>query len=1077
MALDPKTEALREAILLAGEGERAYQAGDVETARNKWYAAIEASRRAGDSLREAELYNKLGYSRIWTGDFLGSSEEFDTGLNDLLNGGVAVDAAYRKAMGDDFPVDEELLRRADAAFARGREMRDRKACDKALPYLRESVDLYRASGLESGEIVARVFVAVCDIDPNDPAGMLKALPALGRTLILAVRLPVGDRATEIYLKAKSLHDQGRVQDARRLYEEVLQLHVDSEDTEREANVRLNLGALHAESMEYREARSYLSQALRLYTELESPHRGFNLAATHHNLAGIASQTGMFRESLRAGYSALNLWRQIGRVDQEFQTRMALGFVFAEMGALDRAQAMLEEARELFRRLPPDPMSKLTLTTQLGMVQYRRGRIASATRHMEGITDLEEMGDRLPTYLHYLGAISNLAAARAQAGRYDEALRVLERAQHAAAAVGTIPPILRTLIDFNRASLLAKAGRWKEARELYLDLLKEPPPAMAGRFSSYAHLNLTLLGILIEPDSDIEQRLQHLSEADHNVEDTTYLIRLDIAWALLRVKQSRFEEARELVQGALLRSRDADESVPPVAFHIVLSRIDALQGNFESMNRHLRRALEGYEDMLENLPSPTLLQTFLNMIPPSFLYSLASLPALRRGDLATAFSLSERGRSLVLNARWQQASFPAPEPPESTSLFREALDTRSRIAELQERREAPGADSQSLARDLDAARRRYARTLMRLEIERPRLADMVRSKPMSLSELQRLLPHDTAVISYTIMDHPLLDRVPDVNAPPAFVWVVDSQEIHWTILPLAGSELRRKVRYFRDLVQADDPAADSLARELHASLVAPLLQFVHHDRLWIVPDGPLHDLPFGALIDAETGRHLIDPFTVSRLPSATALRRASPTLSTVSRSDTIVFGDPQDSLPQARREARRVADTTGGEVWLGDKATESRLRNRLGNASRLHLATHGVLNAPHPLFSHLRLAKDSENDGYLEAHEILELDLRGLDLVALSGCETGVGPIHGSGDVSSLGRAFLAAGAHQVLDTLWPVQDDVSAHLFDAFYRHLESTGDAAASLRHAQKVVKSEHPESRAWAGFVLRGTNRLAAN
>jgi len=65
-----------------------------------------------------------------------------------------------------------------------------------------------------------------------------------------------------------------------------------------------------------------------------------------------------------------------------------------------------------------------------------------------------------------------------------------------------------------------------------------------------------------------------------------------------------------------------------------------------------------------------------------------------------------------------------------------------------------------------------------------------------------------------------------------------------------------------------------------------------------------------------------------------------------------------------------------------------------NYSVIHLAPHGVIDNRQPLYSHLVLTKtdaDPENDGRLEARQIMDMDLHA-DLAVLSACETANGKI-------------------------------------------------------------------------------------
>ncbi|HIR38275.1 MAG TPA: tetratricopeptide repeat protein [Candidatus Limisoma gallistercoris] len=93
------------------------------------------------------------------------------------------------------------------------------------------------------------------------------------------------------------------------------------------------------------------------------------------------------------------------------------------------------------------------------------------------------------------------------------------------------------------------------------------------------------------------------------------------------------------------------------------------------------------------------------------------------------------------------------------------------------------------------------------------------------------------------------------------------------------------------------------------------------------------------------------------------------------------------------------------------------------------------------------------DGVLTAKEIAGMDLRRLDLVALSACQTGLGEITGDG-VFGLQRGFKKAGANTLLMSLWKVDDTATQLLMTQFYKNMLSGMGKYEALTAAQKYLR-----------------------
>ncbi|MBO4372185.1 MAG: CHAT domain-containing protein [Bacteroidales bacterium] len=110
---------------------------------------------------------------------------------------------------------------------------------------------------------------------------------------------------------------------------------------------------------------------------------------------------------------------------------------------------------------------------------------------------------------------------------------------------------------------------------------------------------------------------------------------------------------------------------------------------------------------------------------------------------------------------------------------------------------------------------------------------------------------------------------------------------------------------------------------------------------------------------------------------------------------------------------------------------------------------------------------NSDDGILTAKEISRLDFKGLDLVVLSACQSGLGEITGEG-VFGLQRGFKKAGAQTIIMSLWNVFDKATQLLMTEFFKNLSSGMSKRAAFVAAQSVVKQKYMHPVMWAGFVM---------
>ena len=195
-------------------------------------------------------------------------------------------------------------------------------------------------------------------------------------------------------------------------------------------------------------------------------------------------------------------------------------------------------------------------------------------------------------------------------------------------------------------------------------------------------------------------------------------------------------------------------------------------------------------------------------------------------------------------------------------------------------------------------------------------------------------------------------------------------------------------------------------------------------------------------------------------------------------------DFQD-LPGTEDEVAQGASILEHSGWnttkaLGAGASESVVKH-VDSPGLLHLATHGFFiqegNGIDPMlrsglvFSGVKNQQASNNeDGVLTAYEACGLDLDNTRLVVLSACETGTGELMNGEGVYGLQRAFMIAGADNLIMSLWKVDDTATQKLMGHFYTALARSDNVRSAFTEAQRKLRDEYPEPVYWGAFVLLG-------
>ena len=299
------------------------------------------------------------------------------------------------------------------------------------------------------------------------------------------------------------------------------------------------------------------------------------------------------------------------------------------------------------------------------------------------------------------------------------------------------------------------------------------------------------------------------------------------------------------------------------------------------------------------------------------------------------------------------------------------------------------------------------------------------------------------------------------------------------LPIGENELKKKIKQYRESILSFSPTFKAEGKQLYELLFREFeKEIAESKRLIIVPDGALWELPFQALIDATSGKYLVEEHEIFYTPSLNFLPHQPPVQPKKNEQKFVAFANParrdSPSLPEAEREANGIGKLySSSSVFVKNEATKANLIREAEQAGVLHIAVHGVVNSENPLDSALLFSENAAEDGRLMVSDILKLDLPG-SLLVLSSCDTSSGRVINGEGLLSLTWAFLASGGKDVVAAQWAVEEKATADLMLNFYRTLKTApNETSNALRTAQlEALKSSPPFNHPfyWAGFVSVG-------
>lgn len=830
---------------------------------------------------------------------------------------------------------------------------------------------------------------------------------------------------------------------------------------------------------------------------QQPQDSIFIGEVYLQMAKQAYYQKWYEEGLISGEEGVKFLQAFNDADMYASLLLIIGRIYNQQADYLQAITHFRRAIDILETIPESTKDPAYLTlpyVEVAQVYNAQGKPGLGLEFYEKAQAI--MAYPTVTYADQISILGNMV------GLYrkefpEKALRcaslALEKHEFAISSGELVPPNTLIILNIRKGRILYEMGNWEEADNILTQALEEASKR-EEHFPALFAANVLVTKSLTQnsPETALQwwQVGYRILQEDFSLDSSEWTKPLD---------PTVFTASTNIVSFLLYRSRaliSLEESGKyPQLPLLALAEETALLGQdlLLEIRRNNQERSQGFNDTYQSLQGVRLDILSKQDAPETF---------------DKMFQLMDRSKVIGLQEDWLYEQRKRNE--ELPVGFKNRLEQLEReVVEL----EAMIFDNELAGKkDTIAFQRAYRGKTVLVEKRRALglLEDSVTSQfpafalgdhnyPfISIEEVRSLLlPKEKAVVSFFYTPEYLFGCLLTSDTILINKWAVTDS---FSFLLQEVITANRSPRFSQEMIWASNRLYTFLFADFEEVLASGI------SGLMIIPDGPLVDLPFEALVidpnQQKRPEYLLDRFAVTYWLSARSrwlleekagehtllsdgnLASFAPQypaggeeLAMMMENDSVVsrlVRNGEFELPGAMKEATVIADMWNGQVYKGAGVTEEEFLKEAANFSILHLAMHALVEEEREDFSRLLFAPSStDGRGFLSAMEISDMELPA-DLVVLSACNTGRGEWRAGEGVFHLGRAFRMAGVRSLVLSLWQVPDQATSQLMPRFYEGLKEGTLKSDALRKA-KLAYLDHSDPMMsspyfWAGFVLIG-------
>jgi CHAT domain-containing protein len=806
------------------------------------------------------------------------------------------------------------------------------------------------------------------------------------------------------------------------------------------------------------------------------------------------------------------------VKQQLRVQQAL--VLKEAGQWSAAVAVLNEAN---RDTSMEPALRLNLDYLLGDLYLQLGNFSDSEKHLLSCVDAIKKG--VPSGNLQLDVYNSLAMLYTRLGNYERAeamyMDLLKQADPA--------PGFHTSIQQNLASLYFEAARYTEAQLLLEDVLRQDLERYGENHPDYATSMQNLAAVYLKNKEldkarDMYEKALALDAKLSGTQSLTYATKAANLGVVYQ-ETGDFNKAVQYLESALLtREKKLGKDHPDYVFN-EYNLANALEELGQSqkaalMFRHIgafyiKQIHELFPAMSER--EKTAFYNKISEVITSYLDFTIKHAATEKTLTGELYDFRLATKALLLNSsskiRNRILSSQNPQLMEAFSGWLTAKDELGKLYSL-------SYDERIANQELIKGLQQKANELERQLSQQSELfAESTEREVVDWKKVKQSLSAGDAAIEIIRLG---LDANKDSVRYAALVLRPENELPQLIVFPNSRKMETKEFSYYRNTIQYQ--LLNERSYGFYWKPLEPSLKGVK--RIFLSADGVFNKVNMATLYDPATKQYVIEQYSIGlvtntrelivsghvRLSSTSAALFGSPDFgkTTTAPGGTRgmsnlakgILGTGISELPGTLAEVSQIDAYLKASSWqttvhVGNSASEQAIKSQ-NNPGVLHIATHGFFveteddkqavvgggdmsqSEHNPLLrSGLVLAGAGKylvektpagDDGVLTAYEAINLTLEKTDLVVLSACETGSGEVRNGEGVYGLQRAFLLAGASNLLMSLWKVDDQATLELMLQLYKDMQSVKEKSQAFRNTQLEIKKIHPHPYYWGSFVLIG-------